>query len=153
MERASQRLYHRGRSSLSLVGWHAAPGAGLCVSLICAGRRRVCVNTLPLPLLLSITTQLHIIYVRARARARVCACACARCSVGGAHTLRHSDAGYCGTRKAARNPRNMGMWGGSILSGENKYPSLYMRPGIDLNYQRIPRWRRWNAGWDTGGGG
>lgn len=25
-----------GRSPLSLVGWHAAPGAGLCVSLICA---------------------------------------------------------------------------------------------------------------------
>lgn len=32
------------------------------------------------------------------------------------------------TRKAARKPRNMGMRGGSILSGENKYPSPYTLP-------------------------
>lgn len=71
MERTSQRLYHRGRWSLSLVGWHAAPGAGLCVSLICAGRRRVCVNTFSLFLSLA-QPRLASTYVRARARAHVC---------------------------------------------------------------------------------
>lgn len=36
LERTGDFIIALGRSPLSLVGWHAAPGAGLCVSLICA---------------------------------------------------------------------------------------------------------------------
>lgn len=53
-----------------------------------------------------------------------------------AHATKAFQRGVRGTRNAARKPRNMGMRSGSILSGENKYPSPYTlsaRPQLSKN--------------------
>lgn len=92
---------------------------------------------------------------------RMCACACAAEMRRGrrAHATKAFRRGVCGTRKTARKPRNMGMRGGSILSGENKYPSPYTlpaRPQLSKNPAEMvvvagDGWR--DARRNTGGGG